>query len=92
MSDPTAKIALSCSVLMQDNKTSYAVGKDKTIRKMAENMEIIDAKAMFGQIAVTNSNKMIFTGASDENITSGFIRCYKMPVLTTSAGEYQVIN
>ena len=75
---------------MNDSKTVYAVGKDKFLRKVAEPVELFDAKTMFGQIAVTNSNKMIFTGAADENITSGYVRCYKMPVLSTSAGEYQV--
>jgi len=84
-----ARISLNSATLMGDNRTIYAVGKDKYIRKVAEPIETYDARSIFGQITVTNSNKVVFTGAADETNTSGFIRCYKMPVLSTPAGEYQ---
>ncbi len=75
---------------MGDNKTIYAVGKDKFLRKIGDPIEMFDSKTVFGQIEVTNSNKVVFVGAVDENTSSGYIRCYKMPVLSTSAGDYQV--
>jgi len=87
--DYNARVPLSCATLMGDNKTIYAVGKDKYLRKVGDPIELYDAKAMFGQITVTNSNKVVFAGAADENVTSGYIRCYKMPVLSAPAGEYQ---
>lgn len=83
--------AMSNVAVMDDNKTVLGVGNDKTLKKMTDNfVESIDTHTIFNQLALTHSNKLLFTGASEENNSSGFIRCYKLPIFNTPMSEHQV--
>jgi len=85
--------SMSNVAILDDNRTVLGVGSDKTIKKMIDNyVESIDTHNIFSQLALTHSNKLLFCGAAEENAGSGYIRCYKLPVLSTFVSEHQVTN
>ncbi len=82
--------AMSSVAILDDNRTVLGVGSDKTIKKMTDNyIENIDTHNMFSQLALTHSNKLLFGGAAEENLGTGYIRCYKFPVLNSHVTEQQ---
>ena len=84
--------SMASVALMDDNKTVLAVGNDKVIKRMTDtSIENIDSQGIFSQIALTNSNKLLFGGNSEEFPGSGYIKCYKLPLLTTPIAEHQVV-
>ena len=83
--------SMSSIAILDDNKTVLGVGNDKMIKKMTDNyVENIDTHNIFNQLALTNSNKLLFGGASEENMGSGYIRCFKLPILGSHVSEHQV--
>ena len=79
----------SCSytdvTVSPEGKVIYAVGTDHTLKEISDSSILRDihaGDAIFTQVAISNSGKMLFTGTS-----IGTIRSIKYPLTTT--GEWQ---
>eukprot|EP00003_Mantamonas_plastica_P007526 TRINITY_DN1634_c0_g1_i5.p1 TRINITY_DN1634_c0_g1~~TRINITY_DN1634_c0_g1_i5.p1 ORF type:complete len:1021 (+),score=468.18 TRINITY_DN1634_c0_g1_i5:488-3550(+) len=68
------------------NRTVYAVGSDKKLREIRDNMATADEPDIPGsavtQLAMPSSGRMILCGTED-----GFIRAVKLPATNTSLSE-----
>lgn len=69
-------------------KSIYVAASDESIKDMTGdgNFKKHETGLIIGQLALTNSNKMLFAGIDDRTSstaierTAGNIRCYKLPI------------
>ena len=68
----------------------YAVGNDRLLKVLppSEDYPPTETEGIVGQIAITNSRKLLFAGYNDTKKT-GSVRCFKLPAFSGEDLEYQ---
>ena len=68
----------------------YAVGNDRLLKVLppSEDYPPKETEGIVGQIAITNSRKLLFAGYNDTKKT-GSVRCFKLPAFSGEDLEYQ---
>jgi hypothetical protein len=78
----------TCLAVSNDMKSIYVAASDESIKDMTGDgtFKKHETGLIIGQLALTNSNKMLFAGIDDRTAstaferTAGNIRCYKLPI------------
>eukprot|EP01116_Phalansterium_solitarium_P025006 TRINITY_DN9363_c0_g2_i2.p1 TRINITY_DN9363_c0_g2~~TRINITY_DN9363_c0_g2_i2.p1 ORF type:complete len:870 (+),score=418.23 TRINITY_DN9363_c0_g2_i2:862-3471(+) len=72
------------AVILDDNKTIFAVGSDKKIKEIAgsEVVTTVPSHATVTQVAASHSNKLVYVGTE-----SGLLRLYRLPLTNNESHE-----